>query len=355
MNWKQTIASTALSAVLLLSVSAPAFAHDGWSQTKSPIIAPGEVSYVELLLGNHSNGHKSYRIAGQWSPDSSKVYVTSPAGKKVDITSTRFYTGEAATESEPAVNNGFEASFSSSAPGAYIITVEGDSIFKSATSASRTLRSAKSFVAVSDIPTVERVQALQGFSRPVNTDRAELVPLFNPAAVTPGEQVSVRLLMKGEPLADTEVSLIRRSSSESQVFQTDASGAVTFEAGPADYYLLRAKPSAAEKKEGEYDTVNYEATMTFTVQNGTARLPGTNTNPAPFLYVNGKLVTDQEAVIEEGTARVDADFIRAYLDAGYAENGSVGLRAAAESVGATIEYLPAAGGARAAILLYTQG
>ncbi|MDF2663283.1 MAG: hypothetical protein K0Q94_6074 [Paenibacillus sp.] len=71
MNWKKTMASTALSAALFMSVSVSAFAHDGWSQTKSPIIAPGEVSYVELLLGNHSNGHKSYRIAGQWSPDSS--------------------------------------------------------------------------------------------------------------------------------------------------------------------------------------------------------------------------------------------------------------------------------------------
>ncbi|TNJ62257.1 DUF4198 domain-containing protein [Paenibacillus hemerocallicola] len=354
MNWKKTMASTALSAALFMSVSVSAFAHDGWSQTKSPIIAPGEVSYVELLLGNHSNGHKSYRIAGQWSPDSSKVFVTPPSGKKADITSTRFYTGEAATETEPAVNNGFEASFSASAPGAYIITVEGDSMFKSAASASRTLRSAKSFVAVSDIPTVERVQALQGFSRPVNTDRAEIVPLFNPAAVTPKEQVSVQLLLKGTPLADTDVSLIRKSNSESQVFKTDAFGVITFETGAADYYLLRAKPSSAEKKEGEYDTVNYEATMTFSVQNGTARLPGINTNPVPFLYVNGKPVTDQEAVIEEGSARVNADFIRAYLDAGYAGNGTVTLRSAAEAAGATIEFLPAAGGLRAAILLYTK-
>jgi uncharacterized GH25 family protein len=354
MNWKKTMLSTALSASLLLSVSVPVFAHDGWSQTKAPIIAPGEVSYIELLLGNHSNEHKSYRIAGQWSPDSSKVFVTLPSGQKADITSTRFYTGEAATATEPAVNNGFEASFSSSAPGAYIITVEGDSMFKSAASTSRTLRSAKSFVAVSDIPTVERVQALQGFSRPVNTDRAELVPLFNPAAVTPKEKVSVQLLLKGSPLANTEVDLIRRSNSESQMFTTDASGIVSFETGPADYYLVRAKPSVAEKKEGEYDTVSYEATMTFTVQNGSAHLAGTNANPAPFFYVNGKLVTDQEAVIVDGTTRVNADFIRGYLNAGYSGNGTVSLRSAADAAGATIEFLPAVGGSRAAVLLYTQ-
>src|SRR5690554_774720 len=122
---KKRISIVILTLIMTISLALPAFAHDGWSQTNSPIIAQGEVSYIDLLLGNHSNEHKSYRIAGQWSTDSSKVYVTTPAGQKADITSTRFYTGEAATETEPAVNNGFVATFSSKSPGAYIISVEG--------------------------------------------------------------------------------------------------------------------------------------------------------------------------------------------------------------------------------------
>lgn len=135
--WQKKGVSFVFAAFLTFAMAVPVFAHDGWSQTHSPIIAQGEVSYVDLLFGNHSNEHKSYRIAGQWSPDTSKIYVTTPAGKKIDITSTRYYTGEAAAETAPAVNNGFIASFSSSSPGAYIITAEGDSVFKSATTASR--------------------------------------------------------------------------------------------------------------------------------------------------------------------------------------------------------------------------
>lgn len=346
--------SIILVSVLVFVLAIPVFAHDGWSQTNSPIIAPGEVSYVDLYLGNHSNGHKSYRIAGQWSLDTSKVYVISPAGKKADITSTRYYTGEAATETEPAVNNGFVASFSSSSLGGYIISVEGDSIFKHGDVASRTLRSAKSFVAISDIPTLERVRALRGFSRQVSTDRAELVPAFNPTAITPQQSISVQLLLKGKPLADTEVDLIRRSNSDAQVLTTNTDGWVTFTTGPADYYLLRAKPGTTESKEGEYSKMNYEATMTFSVQNGTSSLPWAQTNPVPYVYVNGIIVANNNIVVKSGFTYVDGDFIRQHIDASYSGNGSVVLRTASESVGASLEYMPAVGESRAAVLIYTK-
>lgn len=350
---KTAVQALVLATTLVFSV--PALAHDGWSQTNAPIIAQGEVSYVELLLGNHSNGHKSYRIAGQWSTDSSKVYVTTPAGKKVDITSTRFYTGEAATETEPALNNGFIASFSSAAPGAYIISVEGDSIFKNGDVSIRTLRSAKSFVAVSDIPLPARVEALRGFSRTVHDDRAEWVPQFNPAAVVPNEQVSVQLLLKGEPLADTEVSLIRRSNSEAQTLTTDAQGTVTFQTGSADYYLLRAKPTTDERQDGEYEAVNYEATMTFTVQNGAVSWPASDVDPAPHVFVNGKkLDGGAGAAIKDGTAYVEAAWIREAVDAEFQGDGLVPLRSTAEALGATVEFLPAVGDTRAAVLVYTK-
>lgn len=353
MKLSRKIAALGLTAVLSLTISASAWAHDGWSQTHTPIIAQGEVSYVELLFGNHSNDHKSYRITGQWSTDSTNVFVTTPAGKKVDITSTLYYTGEAATETEPAVNNGFIATFSSSMAGAYIVSVEGDSVFKHGDIASRTLRSAKSFVAVADIPTVGRVQALKGFARPVSLDRAELVPQFNPAAVKPGQQVAVQLILKGQPLADTEVSLIRRSNSEAELLTTDADGRIAFTTGPADYYLLRAKPSTDENKEGEYNTTNYEATMTFAVQNGKVKLAEEQANPVPALYVNGKRVGDAGAEVRQGKTYVDADFIREHIDPGYKGEGRIGLRSELAAYHAAIEYLPQAGGSRAAIWIYT--
>lgn len=351
---RKKIAGAVLAAALTFAAAVPVFAHDGWAQTNTPIVAPGQVSYVELMLGNHSNEHKSYRIAGQWSTDTSKVYVTTPAGVKADITSTRFYTGEAATETEPAVNNYFVASFKSAIPGAYIVSVEGDSVSSHGAEPSRTLRSAKSFVAVGDIPVLERVQALKGFSREVSPDRAELIPLFNPAAITPDTKVSIQLLLKGEPLADTSVDVIRRSTSEPTELKTDKNGIVTLTTGPADYYLVRAKPSTQEAKEGEYGITNYEATMTFVVQNQSPKLPGAAASTIPHIYVNGNVVNAEGLKLDKGTAKVDSAFIRQYLDADYSEKGVVALRAAAESAGATVEYFPAVGDNRAAIAIYTK-
>ncbi|MGG4392865.1 DUF4198 domain-containing protein [Paenibacillus thiaminolyticus] len=350
MNMKKA-ASVLLGTLLSFTLAVPAFAHDGWSQTNSPVIGAGEVAYVDMMLGNHSNEHRSYRIAGQWSTDSSKVYVMNPAGKKIDITDTRFYTGEAATETEPALNNYFVSSFSSSQPGAYIVSVEGDSIFKGADTGSRTLRSAKSFVAVMDIPTMKRASMLIGFQRQVSPDRAELVPLFNPAAAQANTSAEVQLLLKGKPLADTEVSLIRRSDSEAVTVKTDAKGVAKFKLGGADYYLLRAKPATNEKREGEYDTVSYEATMTFVVQNGTYELSGTPAEAKPQVFLNGKAQPDASFSFANGTLMADAAWANEALGHKSAPS-AVSLRDAASEAGAVLEFLPAVGANRAAVYLY---
>ncbi|MEX2461690.1 MAG: DUF4198 domain-containing protein [Paenibacillaceae bacterium] len=349
---KKKIIAVSTAALLTLAMSATAFAHDGWSQTNVPIIAQGEVSYVDLQFGNHSNEHKSYRITGQWNKDTSKVYVTSPSGKKSDITSTRFYTGEAATEKEPAVNNGFVATFSASSPGAYIVSAESNSINK--TSASRSMSSTKSFVAVSDIPTFERVKKLNGFSASVTPDRAELIPLFNPAAVTADQQVSVQLILKGKPVAAAEVVVIRRSNSETQILTTNEKGIITFKTGPADYYLLRGATSEAVTDQADYKTINYKATATFTVQNAVAKLPVGQPKALPYTYLDGKLIETNDIPIQNGTTYAPASFITSNVDSGFTGIGKVSLRSTVEGLGAKIEYLPAVGDTRAAILIYTK-
>ncbi|WP_199624146.1 DUF4198 domain-containing protein [Paenibacillus alkalitolerans] len=350
---RKTFLSIIVSAFLLM-FAVPAWAHDGWSQTNAPIAPAGEVTYVELMLGNHSNHHASYRIDGKWSPETTKVYVMTPAGKKADITGTLFYTGEVTETDSPEMNNYYVASFSSSTPGAYIVSVEGDSIFKHGDVASRTLRSAKSFVAVADIPVMQRVSNLKGFSKPASSDRAEWIPQFNPAAVKPNQTVSVQLLLKGKPLADTEAALIRRSTSDSQSLKTDANGVVTFAAGPADYYLLRAKPATDEKEEGKYDKTNYEATMTFIVQNGSVSLKAETVNPLPVVHVGGKEVEANGLALSGGTLLADAEFIRSHVNPNYEGSGSVGVRQAAEQSGFAVEYFPAVGGQRPAVYIYTK-
>ncbi len=345
---------SAVLAAALLSTAPLASAHDGWSQT-APIVASGEVAYVELLFGNHSNEHGSYRIEGNWNEETTKTFAVTPAGDKIDVSGTTFYTGEVVESDNAKINNGYVASFSAATPGAYIVSVEGDSVFAHGGVASRTLRSAKSFVAVSDVPLLRRVQDLRGFGKLVSPDRAEWVPAFNPAAATTGGTVSARLMLKGEPLADTEATLIRRSTSDAERLTNDADGYVTFEAGPADYYLLRAKPATDEKVEGEYDATNYEATMTFVVQNGRAAAPkGEPASALPTVYVDGREVDAASAGLRlaDGSLRIDAAWLGKATGRSVEATGEASLRAAAEAAGVAVEYFPAVGGIPAAVHLY---
>jgi uncharacterized GH25 family protein len=312
---KKSLLATVTSVGILLGVSTQAFAHDGWSQTNTPIVAPGNNSYVEMLFGNHSNEHKSYRIDGHWNPDTTKVYVTLPNGAKQDITKTMFYTGEEKEVSDATlgVNNSYISSFSSNYIGAHIVSVEGDSIFKHGDVASRTLRSAKSFVAVADIPMASRVRSLTGFSKQVTPDRAEIIPLFNPVAVQPNQQLKVQVLLKGKPFANADLTVIQRSNSQSAVVKTDRNGVASFKVGAADYYLLRVKIDTNEKVEGKYDKTSYEATMTMSVQNQSFIVPTGKAKAFEF-YVNGKKVPTPVTKKVKNVVYVPADFIHNYVN-----------------------------------------
>ncbi len=60
--------------VLFLSPSA-AGAHDGWIEVAPAIVEKGQPVAVALMQGNHSNEHRSYRLAGKWDLEFTKVTV----------------------------------------------------------------------------------------------------------------------------------------------------------------------------------------------------------------------------------------------------------------------------------------
>ncbi|WP_373231479.1 DUF4198 domain-containing protein [Cohnella sp.] len=256
---------TFLAAILFL-ISCPlvfAAPHNGWSQTNVPILETGQQSYVDLFFGNHSDNHTSYRIDRKWELKDSKVEVLNPAGEIIDITNQFYYMGELeeVDQERIGVNNYYTGSFRTTANGAYIIAAEGNFTYGDQTQP--TLRSAKSFVGASKIPTFKEARKITGFDRHITPDRAELVPLFNPSALKPGEKVTAQLLLMGRPVPDIEVAVIRRSDSSDLLMRTDREGKVTWTAEKPDYYLVRAEIEAQKHNLNNYD---YEATMTYIVQ-----------------------------------------------------------------------------------------
>ncbi|HEY2989876.1 MAG TPA: DUF4198 domain-containing protein, partial [Candidatus Binatia bacterium] len=50
-----------------------ALAHDGWIEITPSIVENGQPVTVALMHGNHSNEHRSYRLAGKWDLEFTKV------------------------------------------------------------------------------------------------------------------------------------------------------------------------------------------------------------------------------------------------------------------------------------------
>ncbi|MNI11140.1 hypothetical protein D3C73_642750 [compost metagenome] len=94
--------------------------------------------------------------------------------------------------------------------------------------------------------------------------------------------------------------------------------------------------------------------MTYTVQNSSVKLPATEVNPVPYIYVNGKIVEAAGVSIQEGSTYADASFIKQHIDSSYLGNEPVALRSLVEKLGSIVEFLPAVGDTRAAVLIYTK-
>ena len=58
-----------------------ALSHDGWVEVTPTIVEKGQVATLALIQGNHSNEHKSYRIAGKWDGKNTTLVGGQSRGK----------------------------------------------------------------------------------------------------------------------------------------------------------------------------------------------------------------------------------------------------------------------------------
>ena len=61
-------------------------AHDTWVQTAATLVRPDDVVHVDLVLGNHGNDHRDFKIAGKLgSLEGVSLAVLGPGGRKTDL------------------------------------------------------------------------------------------------------------------------------------------------------------------------------------------------------------------------------------------------------------------------------
>ena len=85
---KRFFSMRAAVAIALLAVAALAtagFAHDTWVQTNTNLVRVGDAVHVDLLLGNHGNDHRDFRLAGKVPLDGAALETIDPQGNRFDL------------------------------------------------------------------------------------------------------------------------------------------------------------------------------------------------------------------------------------------------------------------------------
>lgn len=243
-----------LTVLLAVSVSA----HDTWLQTNTNIVRVGDVIHVDLLLGNHGNEHRDFKVAGKVSLENSKIEILAPDGKTTDLKPT--FTDQGLGPKE----GGWTTKFQPMTAGLYCVAQSSDAVVSYAPK--RSIKSAKAFfVASKSLDNVP--ESNPGFDKALG-HALELVPQTNPVTpMGPGSTLSVKLLLKGQPLANTVVSFIPRGVTLKDGFddqyerKTDDKGLAKFEPKEGNYYLVVAHHDAPTEKGDGFDETKYSATL----------------------------------------------------------------------------------------------
>src|SRR4051794_12720242 len=190
--------------VLLIAGSLAVRAHDTWVQTNTNLVRVGDVIHVDLMLGNHGNDHRDFKLASKISLESVNSFeVIDPDGGKQDLRKTAADLGLDPKE-------GFwSARFTATKPGTYVAVQTADKVMNKKGKGVRAVRSAKAYFVAS--PSLDKVaKHSSGYDRALG-HRFELVADSNPVVgMAAGTPLKVRLFFDGKPLADSRISFIPR-------------------------------------------------------------------------------------------------------------------------------------------------
>jgi uncharacterized GH25 family protein len=261
--------------VLGLHYQSPQFvaAHDGWVEISPAIVEKNQLANISLIQGNHSNEHKSYRIAGKWDGKYTVLSVIAPTGKSINLTDRLIDMGEDADAIGPKGPKGFHlAPFVPKEDGLYqVLARQARTVQQGDGPKVITARIAKTAFAAFKNPTVAAAKTLKGFDRAIaGEDAAEFIPLQNPLAIFANGSLALELRHKGKPIAGQVITLIRRIDGFASVLErsTDEKGRVILPIGAADFYLARVKiDEETARPDGLKDKGSYESTYVFQVFN----------------------------------------------------------------------------------------
>ena len=239
----------------------PTVAHDTWLEVVPRLVQPDDVVRVGLFLGNHGNDHRDFKIAGKvGSLDGVQVEVIAPDGRKTDLVPDMVDLGYAPKE-------GFwSGRFVPAAEGLHCVTHLRQGIRHGAMG----FKGGKTYFLASE-----------SLDKPAKPEESLPGPVGHPLELVlethpvlgcgPGQPIAVRLLFKGEPLADQVVSFIPRGATLADGFDpgfertTDAEGRCTYAPKEGNVVLVVTHLVKPEEHGEGFEKTSYAATLVIDV------------------------------------------------------------------------------------------
>jgi uncharacterized GH25 family protein len=246
-----------LVSAFVLAINAPSFAHDAWIETSVSQVRTKEMVPAQLMLGNHGNHHRDFKLAGKINLAQSTFSMRLPDGETVDLKPTAFDTGLGPKDGYWSVR------FVPQANGLHVLTHASEAQHGT----KRAIKSAKTFF--NAVTSLDSPEPAKGFDQPVG-DRLELVPVSDPTSASAHQPVAVRVLWDGKPLPEARVSFVPRGQVLAEDFdpkferKTNESGVAEWSADEGNLVLVVCHHETDEAGNG-YSMTEYCATMTLHV------------------------------------------------------------------------------------------
>lgn len=246
--------------VITLGVSSVG-AHDTWVQTNTNVIRTGDAVHLDLMLGNHGNDHRDFKLASKLSQASTALKIHGP-GKSFDLKDRLIDVGYTPKE-------GFwTTKFAATEAGLYLVEHSMDQVVNHGQPV-RSIKSGKTFFVVSQ--SMDKIPHEHPGYDKVLGHPLEIVPDANTVTpMGPGVPIRVKVLFRGKPLEGARVSFIPRGVNLAEGFdasferKTNENGQCFSIPVEGNYYLVVVHHKTDEKG-SDYESTAYSATLSVFV------------------------------------------------------------------------------------------
>jgi len=262
--WSISVSSIASILLLLCLYPAQGSAHDTWLEAGAATVPVGEYTYVDLMLGNHGNDHRDFKLASKIMLDPCTLSVVDPTGSTLDLKS-------AITDMGNAEKEGFwTAKYVFANPGLHHFVHTLDTLHRT----TRAIKSAKTFVVATDggesSTGLDHPDICHGFG-------LELVLKTPFATIEAGQPIELQVMRSGKPLSEARVTFVPRGTTLAADFDSDyerisdSEGCVTFVPKEGNVLFAVVHHMAEDESGDGYENTHYSAAVVIQVPNHAIR------------------------------------------------------------------------------------